>query len=465
MKKPLIVTISSILVVMLAMVGLSACGSGEKKNAAPKAKPCLSRTVKVKEDGTFKILQLTDMHLINSTKKNVTAKEPESNLRDVSKNYSLRDEWAMEAVTTVVEEADPDLIIVTGDSIYTNELVCKAYTKTDDNEAAFWKFAKFVDSFKIPWLFIFGNHDEEGSLTEREGSYQGAKKVLASILKSEELKYCWYDDGPEELNGLGNYIINVENLDGTINQSLVMLDSGSYLHYVDETGKLKGDQRKYEYVHDDQLDWYEETIKWISDEMNDGNLVSSILFQHIPFPEYKTVIDAYIKALTDLGEDWEQTIRSDGSGTERTLMTDIGEITYHFGVYNDLDDENQHIVSHSYVGYYPVNGGPYYDGGHVFERAVKLGSTKYIFCGHDHRNTYSFTYQGVRLTYGMSIDYSSNGLSDFWDDNQRIFDETAQRGGTLITLKPNSEVEVKQIPYTRNLYQEAREAEIQKNAK
>ena len=447
MKKPLIVTISSILVVMLAMVGLSACGSGEKKNAAPKAKPCLSRTVKVKEDGTFKILQLTDMHLINSTKKNVTAKEPESNLRDVSKNYSLRDEWAMEAVTTVVEEADPDLIIVTGDSIYTNELVCKAYTKTDDNEAAFWKFAKFVDSFKIPWLFIFGNHDEEGSLTEREGSYQGAKKVLASILKSEELKYCWYDDGPEELNGLGNYIINVENLDGTINQSLVMLDSGSYLHYVDETGKLKGDQRKYEYVHDDQLDWYEKAIEDIS--RIEKKKVNSIVFQHIPMPVYQTVIDAAVEAL---GENWQDTINEKWTyGKELKLNTSIGEIIYHGGIC----EEANHEVCCSFIGTFH---GKSFDGGHEFERLLKVGSTKYVFCGHDHRNTFSITYNGIRLSYGMSIDYSANGIfSPPIAENQTIFDDVNQRGGTLITLQKDSNVKVEQLPFTRNLYRETLE--------
>ncbi len=41
----------------------------------------------------------------------------------------------------------------------------------------------------------------------------------------------------------------------------------------------------------------------------------------------------------------------------------------------------------------------------TFERAVEIGSTKGIFCGHDHYNNISLEYKGIRLTYAMSIDY------------------------------------------------------------
>ena len=54
-----------------------------------------------------------------------------------------------------------------------------------------------------------------------------------------------------------------------------------------------------------------------------------------------------------------------------------------------------------------------------------------------------------------SIDYSAVGLvPEFIAPNQNIYDETEQRGGTLITLKKGGETEVSQIPFTRNLYRE-----------
>lgn len=41
----------------------------------------------------------------------------------------------------------------------------------------------------------------------------------------------------------------------------------------------------------------------------------------------------------------------------------------------------------------------------MFDTALELGSTSGFFCGHDHYNNASIEYKGIRLTYGMSIDY------------------------------------------------------------
>ena len=70
---------------------------------------------------------------------------------------------------------------------------------------------------------------------------------------------------------------------------------------------------------------------------------------------------------------------------------------------------------------------------------VTLGSTTGVFCGHDHYNNYSIEYKGIRLTYGMSIDYlAMPGISR----------RTEQRGAELITLYPDRKWEVRQIPLT-----------------
>ena len=62
-----------------------------------------------------------------------------------------------------------------------------------------------------------------------------------------------------------------------------------------------------------------------------------------------------------------------------------------------------------------------------------------MFCGHDHYNNISLGYKGIRLTYGMSIDYLAMPGID---------KETEQRGAELITLKSNSEFNVEQIKLT-----------------
>ena len=443
MKKRILLIVSLLLIVTVAAFAFFGCDEKNIDNPGDNVKPqretskYVSHTMQVKEDGTFKILQLTDMHFINSEKVSNDS---------VEKSYVYRDEWAMTAATEVIRAAEPDLIIVTGDSIFTLDSI-KPFTGTNDNYAAFCKFADFVDSFEIPWAFLFGNHDEEGSLIEDLGSYEASKQCLADYLTSDDIKYCIYENGPEDINGIGNYIINIVNRDGSTNMPLVLFDSGSYIRgvYDEEDGQTYFDQQKYEWVHDDQLDWYEAAINDIS--RIEGKKVDSIVFQHIPFPTYGDVLYSYIDALTALGENWEDTINAAWTyGNTRTLDTEIGEITYHGGIYNDgMVCSSFHDVFHGHK----------YDGGHEFERLLGVVSTKYVFCGHDHRNTFSFTYKGIRVSYGMSIDYSANGLvPEVVAGNQSIFDENIQRGGTLITLGENSSVNISQVPFTRNLYRE-----------
>ena len=425
-----------VLLVLIAVPILSAC----QNKPGTDGSAYVSHSLSVKDDGSFKILYLTDLHFINSE---VTSK------RSVVGDLSLRDDWAKTAVTSVVREADPDLIVVTGDIVFTQTLV-SFITGTDDNYEAFRKAADFIDGFGIPWAFTFGNHDEEGALLdEMGGDKEKTKKALGAYLTSENIKNCLYAEGPEEINGCGNYVINVLNKDGSVNNALVFFDSGSYIKTYDESqGKMVGGIWNYEYVHDDQLDWYEAAIKSIS--ASEGRTVPSMVFQHIPLPIYQTVLDAYLAALEEKGEAWRDTINYEWEyGKERTLATEIGEITYHGGVCNK---ENQEVC-HSFIGTF---NGVEYDGGHEFDRILALGSTKHVFCGHDHRNTFSFTYKGVRLTYGMSIDYSAVGLlPESIYPNQNIYDETEQRGGTLITIKEDGSALLKQIPFTRNLYREA----------
>jgi hypothetical protein len=62
-----------------------------------------------------------------------------------------------------------------------------------------------------------------------------------------------------------------------------------------------------------------------------------------------------------------------------------------------------------------------------------------MFCGHDHYNNTSIEYQGIRLTYGMSIDYLAM---------PGIARDTKQRGATLITTHKDSSFDIEQIPLT-----------------
>ena len=73
----------------------------------------------------------------------------------------------------------------------------------------------------------------------------------------------------------------------------------------------------------------------------------------------------------------------------------------------------------------------------LFDTAKELGNTTGFFCGHDHYNNMSLEYQGMRLTYGMSIDYLSM---------PGIARNIKQRGATLITVHDDGTTNIDQVP-------------------
>ncbi len=115
-------------------------------------------------DQPFKILQLTDLHF---------------GFGILSKK---QDKLAMAAVTKLVTETRPDLIILTGDSIF--PFILKAGTRNNIKQAK--QLVEFMDSFKIPYAFLFGNHDiEMGS--------KGDKDEISMIISDG--KYSIFDKG------------------------------------------------------------------------------------------------------------------------------------------------------------------------------------------------------------------------------------------------------------------------------
>ena len=127
-----------------------------------------------------------------------------------------------------------------------------------------------------------------------------------------------------------------------------------------------------------------------------GHTVPSLVFFHIPLQQYRTAYEL-----------WQQ-------GSD--------EVTYHFGTVKKT------VTGLICCSEYPSA---------LFDAALELGSTTGFFCGHDHYNNFSIDYRGIRLTYGMSIDY----LAD-----PGIARDTAQRGGTLITVHEDGSTDIAQVP-------------------
>ena len=88
-----------------------------------------------------------------------------------------------------------------------------------------------------------------------------------------------------------------------------------------------------------------------------------------------------------------------------------------------------------------ANGQPVDNG--FFAAMQTLGSTTNTICGHEHVNFYSIPYQGIRLTYSLSIGLSCYG------DNSNLTDST---GATLLTIDSDGNGTVAHHFYYSDLY-------------
>lgn len=285
------------------------------------------------------------------------------------------DQKAFEAMYDLIQFSNPDLIIITGDLVYPTPYP----TLSLNNQVPFEMICIFMEKMGVPWAFTYGNHDTEVGATH-------SALEIESMLK----QYAWSEGGshlyswtaPVE-SGRSNQIIQIKNQDGTIRQALYLLDSNAY---EDEF------QKQYDTIHSDQVQWYCESL----DRMNERyhRTVPTMLFYHIPGKEF--------------------------ADAAQKLEEGSNEVTYCFG---ENKEPNQDI------------GSSQKDSG-LFEQVVAKQSTKAIFVGHDHLNTTSLMYQGVRLTFGSSIDYIAYA---------NIQDSVFQRGGTLITIDENGDFDIRKL--------------------
>jgi len=200
---------------------------------ADAAKPEL----RFRKDGTFKIVQLTDLHI-----------------RTINPEQA---EKVYERIRYMAETEKPDLIVVTGDMV----LIRPAEPEIN-------RFMSVLDGTGVPWVVTFGNHDEQQDLTRAEMS---------------------------ELYVSGKHTLNVLNDAGELDDmELPVLSSKGktpafHVFCMDS----------HSYASDPEMDCYDwftpEQVQWLGDCcMNrtgkDGKVAPSLAFFHIPLCEY---IDAW----------------------------------------------------------------------------------------------------------------------------------------------------------------------------
>ena len=316
MKRGIIIAL-----IALMMIPLASCSKTEHDIS----EYVLEYDIGDKED--FKILQLSDIH--------IAAKD------DRQRQFDF-------IAKTVNSDSEVDMIVVSGD----------LFTFADRKTAK--ELFNCLDSFNVPWTVTWGNHDEQCYF-----SMEWVCKYLSSN-GNGKLNNCLFKDIPNDnVTGYANFAINLMKNNSLFEQVIIM-DSNRYQY-----GKYIG----YDYIHQDQIDWYKDLIDYTKNKYGE---YESVMFFHIPLPEWN---DAF-----ELAEANDPSVEVVNPG------------------YKKGEDPSSPLED---LGFFSV--------------IEEKGSTKVIGVGHDHVNNAIIKYKGVYLSYCVNT-------------TDRIYFDPDLLGGRTITI-------------------------------
>lgn len=303
----------------------------------------------------FKILQLTDLHF-----------GIESEL-----------EKQMTFVKHSIYEADPDLIILTGDNFMYSSKNVVYYLYNSLNEICKQLTSSHPDRL-TKFAVTYGNHDNQGDYY-----YYYLNDALKNFTTTdgkevEHNKYAAFIDYKDDnIYGLTNYYIDLVD---DRNKSVDEVDVKYRLHIVDSnTYHYVGFKYDYDVIHDDQLAHLNDIYTTAS---NDKDYIG-LAFFHIPFMKYLDAIDQY------------------NNSNEKE---NIGQGEF-------LDKEHM----------------PYKDNG-SYEKMKQANIIGY-FVGHDHKNYGDILYKDENNDTAL-FSYGVKGTNQLYHDENMI-------GYKVITLKDN----------------------------
>ncbi|SMN22655.1 similar to Saccharomyces cerevisiae YLR361C DCR2 Phosphoesterase involved in downregulation of the unfolded protein response, at least in part via dephosphorylation of Ire1p [Maudiozyma saulgeensis] len=211
----------------------------------------------------LKIVQLADLHMGVGENKCIDEFPTTENCHADPKTFKF--------INTVLDIEQPDLVVFTGDQIMGDRSI-------QDSESTLLKVVAPVIERQIPWAMVWGNHDDEGSLTRWELS------ELVYNLPFSLFKFSPFDTRDNSF-GVGNYIQQVYNKSNPddVLMTFYFMDS----HKYSKTGKL---YPGYDWIKEKQWDYIKDVYETnlYKDIPTDKPHISMAFF-HIPLPEYLDV--------------------------------------------------------------------------------------------------------------------------------------------------------------------------------
>ena len=225
MKKNLFLSI-----LLLSSVLLTGCSKGIPQKDT---NGCALPVLRFHDDGTFKIVQFTDLHL-----KHV----PESDV-------------VYERVNQVLDEEKPDLAVFTGDVIFEK-----------GSQDLMAKVVRLCTDHSVPFAVAFGNHDwEQGQPND----------TLYEMLRM--IPFCMMPERGEG-SAARDFVLPVQSHVTDSAAALVYIfDSNAYMQQPGVGG--------YAYVDFDQVAHYRALSAGYT-AANGGRPLPAVAYMHIPVPEY-----------------------------------------------------------------------------------------------------------------------------------------------------------------------------------
>ena len=218
------------------------------------------KSIALKDDNVpLKVIQYADLHF------GIEGTTYHNDKENRTKKY----------MKAMIEEKQPDLIVCSGDNILGTGI------------EGLKKFVAHMESLETPWVFMYGNHDHEGS---------SSKKVFNKYLTEADTKYLIYEEGfvDEKENRYGNFSLQILNQKETkLLGALFFLDAGTYDYGLAD----------YQAIIKAQIEWYKTEVDfyqyvYMGQKNNAHEIVPSIVFSHIQLPEFET---AYTAAKSNSG--------------------------------------------------------------------------------------------------------------------------------------------------------------------
>ncbi|MBQ8015285.1 MAG: metallophosphoesterase [Clostridia bacterium] len=280
--------------------------------------------LKFNSDGKFKILLFGDIHEHYDYKTS-------PNFKDMQK-----------LMNAALDEYKPDLCVLLGDNCNTNKIA----EAPDEFKEMMHAVVRPILDRNIPVATVLGNHEHD----------HGHEDKVVEIYK--EIGVIARNDTPAEVTGNANFKELIYSSDGEKPVFCLWFIDSNNCHENREISY-------YDYVHTDQIEWFEEESAKLK-EANGGEPLPSFVFQHTPVPEeYELLRKAKL---------WELPVSVKGYNTRSN--------TRYVGKKGTAD----------YVGEGPcapdVNNGQ-------FASWKKVGGILGAFFGHDHLNDFSGFVDGI----------------------------------------------------------------------